>query len=44
LAGTTGTCAIAAWFSRREDLRMLSTYNDNRRDLAGDMAKLISEE
>jgi integrase/recombinase XerC len=31
-------------FSRHRDLRILLTYDDNRRDIAGDVARTIAEE
>lgn len=39
-----GDLRAAARFSRHKDIRTLSIYDDNRADLAGKMADLISEE
>jgi integrase/recombinase XerC len=39
-----GDIRAAARFSRHKDLRTLARYDDNRADLAGQMARLISEE
>jgi integrase/recombinase XerC len=39
-----GDLRAAARFSRHKDLRTLSIYDDNRKDLAGQMARLISED
>lgn len=39
-----GDLRAAARFSRHRDIRTLSVYDDNRKDLAGQMADLISEE
>jgi integrase/recombinase XerC len=29
-------------FSRHKDVRVLNTYDDNRQDLAGDVARLVA--
>lgn len=39
-----GNLRAAARFSRHRDLRTLSRYDDNREDLAGRMAALVSDE
>ena len=39
-----GNLRAAAKFSRHRDIRTLMIYDDNREDLGGAMARLISEE
>lgn len=39
-----GDLRAAARFSRHRDIRTLSRYDDNRKDLGGQMARLISED
>lgn len=38
-----GNIRAAARFSRHRDVRVLERYDDNRTDLAGEMARLVSE-
>jgi len=39
---TRGDVRAVQKFSRHRDLRTLTVYDDNRRDLAGEVAKLVA--
>ena len=39
---TKGDVRAAQKFSRHKDVRVLNTYDDNRQDLAGDVARLVA--
>jgi integrase/recombinase XerC len=39
---TKGDVRAVKKFSRHRDMRVLNTYDDNRRDLAGDVARLVA--
>jgi integrase/recombinase XerC len=39
---TKGDVRAVQKFSRHRDMRVLNTYDDNRRDLAGDVARLVA--
>ena len=40
---TNGNIRVVQRFSRHRDLRVLTRYDDNRRDLGGEMARLVAE-
>jgi integrase/recombinase XerC len=39
---TNGDVRAVQKFSRHKDVRVLNTYDDNRQDLAGDVARLVA--
>jgi integrase/recombinase XerC len=39
---TKGDVRAVQKFSRHKDVRVLNTYDDNRQDLAGDVARLVA--
>jgi integrase/recombinase XerC len=43
LDATNGNIRAVQRFSRHRDLRVLNVYDDNRTDLAGDVARLVAE-
>ena len=43
LDATRGDVRAVQRFSRHRDLRVLSFYDDNRRDLGGDVARLVAD-
>jgi integrase/recombinase XerC len=43
LDATGGNVRAVQRFSRHRDLRVLNTYDDNRADLAGDVARLVAQ-
>ena len=42
LDATNGNVRAVQRFSRHRDLRVLNTYDDNRQDLAGEVARLVA--